>query len=370
MFIFKKLLLGKDFADALLSAFIYRWNCKRSVTQFAASIAASSKSYESSSSTTATAAIVPTSSKSLAAVLVAQSIMSIDYMTSLAEVNSTFSICVSNTSGFTYVNPEIRGKANPEYVTLKSKTSSQQGAHSSTKPHQGKRVVTNHIDIDTEQYSKRQRLRAGEITESDSKVLFGLVDTFADEIICWDDICSLFNEKTGRTSKEGKSLTTLQVKNAYRNKKRMCFSSCAASDIDTSVAMLSSSSPSLPISSFSGISLSAQPSFEAAKHNAVCRNSKFSYEQIASVSIEEATKGQEWSPQEIELLKRFRPCGDLNSEIVQDGVNKFISFRKLRSRYCYYIRLMKLNDPTANVYIRTEDAIKNKVKYLRELKSF
>ena len=162
-------------------------------------------------------------------------------------------------------------------------------------------------------------------------------------------------------------MTTLQVKNAYRNKKRMCFSSSAASNIDTSATILSSS-PSLPISSpSSGISLSAQPS---SRHNAVCRNSKFSYEQIASVSIEEATKGQEWSPQEIELLKRFRPCGDLNSEIVQDGVNKFISFRKLRSRYCYYIRLMKLNDPTANVYIRTEDAIKNKVKYLRELKSF
>jgi hypothetical protein len=145
----------------------------------------------------------------------------------------------------------------------------------------------------------------------------------------------------------------------------------AASNIDTSAAILSSSSPSLPITSpSSGISLSAQPSFEAAGLNAVCRNSKFSYEQIASVSIEEATKGQEWTPQEIELLKRFRPCGDLNREIVQDGVNKFISFKKLRSRYSYYIRLMKLNDPTANIYFRTEDAIKNKVKYLRELNSF
>ena len=366
--ILKTVLLGKDFADALLSAFIYRWNCKRSVTQFAASIAASLQSCESSSSTTA----IATSSKSLAAVLVAQSIMSIDLMTSLAEVDATFSICVSSTSGFTYGNPMIRGKANPEYVTLKKKTASQQGAHSSsTKPHQGKRVVTNHIDVDTEPHLKRQRLRAGEITESDSKVLFGLVDTFADETICWDDICSLFNEKTGRTSKEGKSLTTLQVKNAYRNKKRMCFSSSSVSNIDTSAVILSSTSPSLSISSpSSGISLSAQPSFEAARQNAVCRNSKFSYEQIVSVSIEEATKGQEWTPQEIELLKRFRPSGDLNREIVQDGVNKFISFKKLRARYSYHIKLMKLNDPTANIYVRTEDAIKNKVKYLRELNSF
>lgn len=335
------------------------------MTQFAASIAAPSQSCESSSS------IVPTSAKSLAAVLVAQSLMSIDYMTSLSQVDQTFSICTSNTSGFTYVNPEIRGKANPEYVTLKSKTSSQQGAHSA-KPHQQKRIITNtDVITNTDQLSKRQRLRAGEITENDAKVLFSLVNTFPDEIICWDDICLLFNEKTGRTSKEGKSLTTLQVKNAYRNKKRMGFSSSAASNIDTAATILSSSSPSLPISSPSScISLSAQPSSEATRHNASCSNSKFSYEQIASVSIQEAMKGQEWTQLEIELLKRFRPCGDLNHEIAQDGANKLISFKRLRYRYCYHIRLMKLNDPTANVYIRTKDAIKNKVKYLRELNSF
>jgi hypothetical protein len=307
--------------------------------------------------------------KSLAALLSTQSILSIDSMVSLSQVDSSSTIYVSSTAGFSYKTEEIRGNANPEYVTLKKKTSSQQGAHS-RKPHQAKRVVTNISNtIDDEPTEKRRRLYAGEFTEEDANVLFQLVQS-SSNVIHWDDIASLFNEKTARYLVEGKSFTTTQVKNAYRNKILRSSTGTldavhvtSSSNVDISAMTTPSTSST---SSVSGFRVSSNSSSDVASNEYASNNFKFSYEEIRATSIDNAKKAQEWTTPEVDILLRFRPGGELHHEVLQDGANKFISFKKLSVRYNYYARLAKLADSTAVVSLRTPDAIKNKVKYLRD----
>jgi len=281
-------------------------------------------------------------------------------MVSLSQIDSSSAIYVSSTAGFSYKTDEIRGKENPEYVTLKKKTSSQQGAHS-RKPHQAKRVVTNISNtIDDEPNEKRRRLHAGEFTEEDAKVLFQLVQS-SSNAIHWDDIASLFNEKTARNLVEGKSFTTTQVKNAYRNK--ILRSSTIISD---AAYVTSSSNIDTSSVSVSGFPISANSSSDVASNRYASNNSKFSYEEIRATDIDSAKKAQEWTAPEVDILLRFRPGGDLHHEVLQDGANKFLSFKKLTGRYNYYARLAKLTNSTAVIYLRNSDAIQNKVKYLRD----
>jgi hypothetical protein len=314
--------------------------------------------------------------KSTSVYLSSMSICNIDQIQALSVVDSSAVVHISTTEGFNLSrsSPVIRSLNHPEYVTLKSKTSSQQGCHHSTyKRHQQK------VIINSDNVSGHKRLRAGTIKPSELQILFEIANSFPDQKN-WPEIADLFNMRTQRNEKEERSLTATQVKNTYWNYRKSAdlniidergcktilnFSATFASSL---LSMNSQEHDQVSEDAFS-VSLSAtaaeiSPSMSFETSSAICANSTHSWDEIQGVQIEQAGEAQDWSEAELNILHEMNK--NSMAKICNDGGKKGLSFSRVQQQYNLQARKLKLQDINTRVYLRTVHMLQNKIKSMKK----
>jgi hypothetical protein len=371
------ILPGEEFSSALFTSFVYNWNSTRLFVPNNVFDAAQSNDNDMKMNSTtelegniSTAAISSTATdveshhttsslKTKKTFLSSMCLSNIDHMHALTLLNAPTEIHISSTAGFdsSKCAQLLRSTTHPEYVTLKSKTSSQQGSKKTTKISFAARKIIKHEEPE-EAYVEKKKKRLRKISKPDLLLIQQLASTYDGERD-WNHITELFNEKTKRSKLDGTSLEKSQVHNAYYNHSRGYTNH---SSIDGHEKNLTTPTSTDIITSTNIVSyVSTDISNSTARET-------FSASEISNTELEDAGKGQEWSKQEIEILLQFQEISSWRRKVTKvtaNGCFTGLNYTEFQKQFNWQARLYKLANPEAKVYRRTSAMIEEKIKRLR-----
>jgi hypothetical protein len=201
----------------------------------------------------------------------------------------------------------------------------------------------------------------------------------------WTQIAEVFNQQTKRSTFDGTCLERSQVHNAYYN--HISRFKTNSSNADKALHFVSEnnkfynngnhkitpvenlSDKSADIGSNICTAIDSSISMDIASRsskdndNNTTATSTFSAAEVSNIMLPDATKGQQWSKEEIDLLLKFQNNSAFRRKITGNGSSlDYIQFQK---QFNWHARLYKLENPKAEVYRRTSTMIQEKIKRLR-----
>jgi hypothetical protein len=268
----------------------------------------------------------------------------------------------------------LRLTTNPEYMTIKAKTASQRGGHRAKHSAFRRRVVLLTEDSSAMESQADIEIigsnisRVEDLPQSALTLISDLAATYHDQKKNWVKIAEEFNKVSAI------KLTKLQIKNAFTNhfsRQSYKLSSKAPELVEERISP-PSSSPMQPVammftsseitSAEAAAELALQPIYQPSS------NSAFSLHEIDQVTLCQAAKGQKWSTDEEAIIHYFNKGG--RHKILTDGDQKSLNYQKFVNQFTHHAKLQKLENPSANLFLRTAEMIREKVKTLKDKKAW